>query len=169
MLGRTQNFVVPVLFAGIALFYANEIWRSSKRPHTPTSHSRAEHAKYEAKHDNILADAWNWTTQDPVSFYTSALALFTGALVFVSMIQIKFLIRADKTATALATAAVSQSGIAGQQLAIIAAQADVQRKQHAIGRLQFFATHRPEIVVHAIEPRVCLGQKKRTFMSGSAR
>jgi hypothetical protein len=83
MLSLVQRALAPVLLICIALFYANEIWRSSS-PHPPAHHARAEHSKYEAKHDNIFADAWNWTTQDPVSFYTTVLAIFTGALVLIS-------------------------------------------------------------------------------------
>jgi hypothetical protein len=84
MLSLAQRVLFPVLLICIAFFYANEIWRSLKDPHPPVHHARAEHSKYEAKHDNIFADAWNWTTQDPISFYTSLLAIFTGALVFSS-------------------------------------------------------------------------------------
>jgi hypothetical protein len=105
MLERARKYVAPVLLAGIALFYANEIWRSSKGTHPPAPQARAEHPQYEAKHDNIFSDAWNWTTQDAVSFYTSMLALFTGALVTVSAIQIRFLIRADISARRSAIAA----------------------------------------------------------------
>lgn len=105
MLERTQKYVAPVLFAGITLFYANEIWRSSKGSHPPEHYARAERAEYEAKHDNILTDAWNWTTQEPISFYTSLLAIFTGALVLVAGIQIRYLIRADITARRSAIAA----------------------------------------------------------------
>jgi hypothetical protein len=98
MLDRTQKYVVPVLLAGLALFYVNEIWRSSKGTHPPTIQHRTEHPKYEAKHDNIFSDFWNWTTNDPISFYTSLLAVFTGALVVVARVQIRYLIRADITA-----------------------------------------------------------------------
>jgi hypothetical protein len=104
-MSRAKPLVWPLLLGCLALFYANEIWRSSKSAHAPTPQARAEHAQYEAKHDNIFSDAWNWTTQDPVSFYTSVLAIFTGALVFVAGIQIRYLIRADITARRSAIAA----------------------------------------------------------------
>ncbi len=86
-------------------FYSNEIWRSSKDTHTPENPIRADHPKYEAKHDNILADAWNWTTQDPVSFYTSLLAIFTAVLGATAIVQIRYLRRADETAVISANAA----------------------------------------------------------------
>ena len=37
-----------------------------------------------------------------------------------------------------------------QQVAILALQTDIQKKQHAVGRLQFLAQHRPKIVIRAI-------------------
>jgi hypothetical protein len=114
MLDRARRLFPAVFLICIALFYANEIWRSSKRPHPPTTKPGAEHSQYQSKHDNIFADAWNWTTQDPVSFYTSVLALFTGALVIVSAIQIRFLIRAEITARRAAIAA-RRSAIAARK------------------------------------------------------
>jgi hypothetical protein len=116
MLDRARRLFPAVFLICIALFYANEIWRSSKRPHPPTTKPGAEHSQYQSKHDNIFADAWNWTTQDPVSFYTSVLALFTGALVIVSAIQIRFLIRAEITARRAAIAA-RRSAIAARKSA----------------------------------------------------
>lgn len=102
---RAKHLIWPVLLGCIALFYVNEIWRSSRGVHEPATHARAEHPQYEAKHDNIFFDAWNWTTQDPVSFYTFILAIFTGALVLVAGVQIRYLIRADITARRSAIAA----------------------------------------------------------------
>jgi len=67
-----------LLFAALAIlfsFYANEIWRSFKSSHPPQIHAHQERPQYEAKHDNIFSDGWNWTTQDPVSFYTFLLAI----------------------------------------------------------------------------------------------
>jgi hypothetical protein len=116
MLRQARRAVPAALLAALALFYINEIWKSSKSAHEPRNYSRAEHTKYEAKHDNIFADAWNWTTQDPLSFYTSVLALFTGVLVFVSFIQIRYLIRADFVSRRSSVAA-RQSAIAAKAAA----------------------------------------------------
>lgn len=113
---QTTRWIWPILLGCIALFYANEIWKSSKGTHPPEHHARAEHAEYEAKHDNILTDAWNWTTQEPISFYTSLLAIFTGALVLVAGIQIRYLTRADITARRSAIAA-RRSAIAARRSA----------------------------------------------------
>lgn len=106
MLTRLAKVIVlSAALAGLISFYANEIWRSSKGPHASQIQIHQEHPQYEAKHDNIFADGWNWTTQDPVSFYTFLLAIFTAALVSVSAVQIRFLIRADRTARISAIAA----------------------------------------------------------------
>jgi hypothetical protein len=48
---------------------------------------------------------WDWTTHDAVSFYTFVLAIFTGVLGCVALIQLHFLNRADKTARVAAEAA----------------------------------------------------------------
>jgi len=48
---------------------------------------------------------WERTTDDPVAAFTAALVLFTAVLAGVSMIQVRFLIRADETARIAATAA----------------------------------------------------------------
>jgi hypothetical protein len=97
--------MLAISLACTVLFFVNELWRSFKSPQQPQNQTHSEHPEYKAKHDNIFADAWNWTTQDPVSFYTSLLAIFTGALVIVSVIQIRYLIRADETARMSAEAA----------------------------------------------------------------
>jgi hypothetical protein len=105
MLDRVKKLAPFVLLGCIVLFYANEIWRSSKSPHPPERRTRTEHTYYEAKHDNILSDAWNWTTQDPVSFYTFILAIFTGVLGVTAFVQIRYLRKADETARIAADAA----------------------------------------------------------------
>lgn len=48
---------------------------------------------------------WERTTHDPIAAYTGALAVFSGALVLVSAVQIYFLNRSDKTARLTAEAA----------------------------------------------------------------
>jgi hypothetical protein len=116
MLTRAKGILAALLLASLALFYANEIWRSSKSPHPPQERTHSEQPKYEAKHDNIFSDGWNWTTQDAVSFYTSVLALFTGLLAIVSSVQIRFLIRADQLARR-ALIANRQSALAAKRAA----------------------------------------------------
>lgn len=63
-----------------------------------------------------LKEFWDWTTHDPVSFYTFTLAVFTGVLGCVSIIQIRFLTRADGTARIAADAAKKSADVAERAL-----------------------------------------------------
>jgi hypothetical protein len=54
---------------------------------------------------DYLQRFWEWTTHDAVSFYTAVLALFTIVLGVVSIVQIRYLRRADVTARTSADAA----------------------------------------------------------------
>jgi hypothetical protein len=65
-------------------------------PQTQQQKSPTDNTSHEGNYDYPLKAFWRWTTHDPVAFYTSVLALFTGLLVTVSTIQIAFLIRADQ-------------------------------------------------------------------------
>jgi len=56
-----------------------------------------------------LAIIWARTWEDPVAFFTFALACLTGALVVVSLMQGYFLLRADRTARLAAEAADSSA------------------------------------------------------------
>jgi hypothetical protein len=113
---RLQIIVAATLLVAFLCFYANEIWRSSTREtHFPRKQRHAEHVQYESQRENMFIDLWKWTTGDPVSFYTSAVAFFTCALVIVSAIQIRFLIRADRTARISAIAAKQAANAASSQ------------------------------------------------------
>jgi hypothetical protein len=50
-----------------------------------------------------------WKPNDPVSLYTLVLSMFSGLLVVVSVVQIRYLIRADRTARITAQAANDQA------------------------------------------------------------
>jgi hypothetical protein len=171
MLRYTKTALPFALLACIFSFFANEIWRSSKDNRALVVHDPIKHG-YIARHDNIFADGWNWTTEDPVSFYTSILALFTGVLVVISAIQIRFLIRADQTARLMAETAQAQTGKMGdsaesaaKQMLITAQQTDIQEKQHALGRLQFFALHRPKIILReAVIGSMLEGEKIKVIL-----
>src|SRR5208283_5284405 len=102
------------------------------------------------------------------------LCLFTGVLAFVSFVQIIYLRRADviagnsaSAAQSLAIAAKEQSTRMGDWTAIAAAQTDIQTKQHAVGRLQYLATHRPRLRIRHVT--VCSGPpiKNPEFFDGT--
>lgn len=77
---------------------------------------------------------------ETVANYTEVLAWFTGVLALVSACQIYFLIRSDKRAA-------EASEQAGKQFAMLAQQVDTMEKQKGILREQFFAEHRPRLVL----------------------
>jgi hypothetical protein len=105
MLRRAQGIFAVALLAGLALFYAREIWKSSERPHSPKYEASASQPNKNTAKSNPLYDAWEWATHDAITVYTFFLALFTAALVCVSAVQIRYLIRADVTARRAAIAA----------------------------------------------------------------
>jgi hypothetical protein len=89
-----------------------------------------------------------------VAHYTKVLAGFTGLLALVSILQIYFLSRSDKRAAEASEQAAKQFKIlrrqadtAEKQLAIQGMQTDVLNVQKDVARDQFFAQHRPHLVV----------------------
>jgi hypothetical protein len=64
----------------------------------PSYNSHNGDTKKKTANDTPFCRFWNWSTRDPVAFYTSVLAVFTGCLVVISAVQIRFLIRADENA-----------------------------------------------------------------------
>jgi hypothetical protein len=105
MLGRARQAIPLVLLACVVLFFVNEIWRGTKNAHQPSHHYGANQTRNEYQANNIFSAWWNWTTDDPVAFYTSILSLLTAVLVGVSFIQIRFLTLAEITARRAAIAA----------------------------------------------------------------
>ena len=92
-----------------------------------------------------------------VAKYTEVLAWFTGLLALVSGLQIFFLIRSDKRAADASRQAAEQFGIlvrqadtAEKQLGIQSLQTDVLNLQKEIARDQFFAAHRPQLVIKEV-------------------
>jgi hypothetical protein len=78
---------------------------SQEPPQTPQYDSSTENAARKPSENNPLKLFWDWTTHDAVSFYTFVLAIFTGVVGVVAIVQIGFLIRADKTTRITAEAA----------------------------------------------------------------
>ena len=88
---------------------------------------------------------------ETIAYYTKVLAWFTVILAGASVIQGWMLIRADATLKDHAAQLKRASDFTETQNAIISAQTDIQQKQHAIGRLQFLATHRPKLIVRHVQ------------------
>ncbi len=118
MLRRCQGIVAGIFLIGIALFYVKEILRPSLGPHAATNYIGHTSTKYEQRQKNVFGAFWRWTTSDAVSFYTAILSIFSGILVVVSFIQIRYLILSDKTARIAAEAAekAANSAIASNEL-----------------------------------------------------
>ena len=154
---RLYGWGSAALLISLLLFYANEIWRSSgsapklidNHPSHYYQHSRDANNIFEAFRDGIIT-FWGWTIRDAISFYTSLLAFFTLALVTISTIQIRYLIKAERTARLTARAALRAAAAAKTQTAIAAAQTDEIIKQKSIMRLQYYANNRPTLVIRSI-------------------
>jgi hypothetical protein len=104
-----------VLLTCLALFFANELWRSLESPHTPAYERSTSGSNQKTEKNNPFNEVWEWATHDAITVYTGILAIFTGVLSVVSIIQIRYLIRADYLAR--------RSLIAGRQAAIVAKKA----------------------------------------------
>jgi hypothetical protein len=103
----------------------------------PHASTRYQTAKEEPK------PFWKRTLDDPVSAFTGVLALLTGVLATVSIVQIKYLIRADRRAA-------EASDQASKQFLMLAKQVDTMEKQKEIARTQFFADHRPRLLLRDV-------------------
>jgi hypothetical protein len=157
MLKRLGDILAFVALGCLFLFYTNEIWRSSR--HVPQIAYKYTHKQADNRPgaDNELEALWYWTTSDAISFYTSLLALFTSALVGISVLQIRYLIKADRIAQTTASAALKAAEAAETQTAIVANQNDTIKKQHGVGRLEFYATHGPKLLVKQLRLKGDIG------------
>jgi len=82
----------------------------------PQQGSRAADARQEQPAQEGKESLWRPSTYEPITFFTGALVLLTGVLAVVSLIQIRFLIRADEAARISANAAKSSAQTAEQSL-----------------------------------------------------
>jgi hypothetical protein len=130
--GHVEGHVCIDLTKWSAAFLASAIWAlgfvflSSQPPQPPSQNQSASHAPNEtSKGENEKSI---WKPNDPVSLYTLVLAFFSGALVIISAIQIRFLILADRTARISAIAA-RRAANAARKSADVAERAlvDIQR------------------------------------------
>ena len=74
-------------------------------------------------------DFWGRSVCDPVAGFTGVLALFTGALLVVALVQIGFLVRADRGANKMAGIAEKQLGISGLQTDLLTMQKEIARQE----------------------------------------
>jgi len=102
---KTIQAILVAVFVAWISFGSWYSWQSSKSPHAPTNRQTAKQPDEKAAHYNPFYEFWQWTTHDAVSFYTFVLAIFTGILGSVAIVQIRYLSRADETARMAAEAA----------------------------------------------------------------
>lgn len=164
MLNRLAGAICAALLGALICFYGMQILYSSANS---TDSWRYKSAIIYA--DSRIAPE---TPEAKIADYTWWLSAFTLIIGVVGLGQILFLIRADRTARIMAEIAQAQTGKMGEwadnaakQILIVARQTDIQEKQHTIGRLQFFAMHRPKIVLReAIIGSVLEGEQFKIIM-----
>jgi hypothetical protein len=146
MLKQTYN---NLLFgAGLAAFVG--FWSLALTDSLPIPLSKPNAEKHETTKHRAEQESIQDISAEAVAYYTKVLAWFTGVLAAVSIIQGIFLIKADKTARISADAAKLAAESAEKQMLITGRQVDIVEKQHGVGRLQFFAMHRPKLIVRKI-------------------
>jgi hypothetical protein len=148
MLRTAAQALVILIGAAFLVVWANNIPRPQAAQSSYHQHSNETH---ESQCSEKTPETWGERLAcDPVAGFTGLLALFTFVLGAVAIIQIDFLRRADITARLAAEAANKAATAAETHTAIIAAQTDVLAKQHAVGRLQHLALHRPRLRIRHI-------------------
>jgi hypothetical protein len=83
-------------------------------------------------------------------FATGGLVVITAGLVIVGYRQVRDARQSIAAAVKSAAAAEKAANAAENEIAIIGSQTDTLIKQHKVARLQFFATHRPKLIVRKI-------------------
>ncbi len=161
MLKRLLKAFWVALFACLVLGYVSLVWYASQAPGSSQYERRTYHTNEKAGQRNPPQTLWEWVTHDAIAVFTFFLAAFTGALFWVSIIEMRYLRRADKTARKLAK-------ITKQQTAILAAQADIALKQHELERLQFIADKRPRLRIRnvVVRPASVTGYEPTLFHPG---
>jgi len=114
-MSRVQLALLLALLLGIFGLAAFAV-RSSQQAHHPSYGERTEEADKGDRGKEDRKSFWEKTTDDPVAAFTAALVLFTAVLAGVSMIQVRFLIRADETSRIAAIAAKRSADTLDQTL-----------------------------------------------------
>jgi CDP-diglyceride synthetase len=111
-----ERFLWGIVFIVLVCGFASVVWTAEQTQaprHTETTNeSHQEYCSKEAEET-----LWQRTECDPVAAFTAMLVLFTAVLAVISTIQIRFLIRADKTSEAASIAALKTAETAIVQAA----------------------------------------------------
>src|SRR6185437_16196443 len=137
---RLTTILVAVLFALLVIDRASLLV-------APCGSGGGGYSEHKNPNDNncaerqgvIIAGFW-WLYDEPPEFWTAiasiAIAFFTWTLW-----------RSGEKTTRLTR---MMGRIAHRQFLISGQQTDIQRKQHALGRLQYFVTHRPRLKIRHV-------------------
>jgi len=93
------------LFCWSLLHFSAHTPGHRKKARAPEAETVSEKTGEKRSDESYLYQVWQWATHDAITVYTFFLAIFTGALVGVSWVQIRYLNSADKTAQRTAEAA----------------------------------------------------------------
>ncbi len=96
----------------------------------PQQSQRAETAKSSQPEKEVAKSFWIKTIEDPVSSFTAALVAMTTVLAVVSVVQIRFLTRADETARIAADASRKQAATGAEQFELSRQEAAYTRRPH---------------------------------------
>jgi hypothetical protein len=114
MFRTVQGLICAALLGALALFYVDQIWHSGECSQEPRKLGCAQ-SRVALSHSVSVLEK----TDERIADYTEWLAILTGALAAVSLLQIFFLIRAENltrhsvdATNALAGAATKQANIA---------------------------------------------------------
>jgi hypothetical protein len=115
-------------------------WISSQPSQTPERQTTSYEAKRQPNQGNPAEALGDFFFHDGITTFTFFLAVFTGILGLVAIVEIRYLRRAETKSDELADITQKQMLISGRQT-------DIIEKQHAVGRMQFISTHRPRLKV----------------------
>jgi hypothetical protein len=89
------GIAILVLIGTFAAYSGNQSREAASFTQADYNQATENKPNYHANQYSPLSDWWNWITKDSVSFFTFVLAIFTGILAVVSILQGVFLYRAD--------------------------------------------------------------------------
>jgi hypothetical protein len=156
---RWLNPEIVIGFLCASIFWTFVLgWQAAYAPTDLEKQECRESANKAGYKTEECKSLWERTTSDPVAFFTLVLSISTIGL------WIATVLGSRRQSGDMETVA----SIAEKQLSISALQTDIQKKQHAVTRIQTLTTHRPKLRVRNIViDRPQVGQKPLRFFDPS--